>query len=189
MMSFFELLIISIALSMDAFAVSITEGLSLKKSPFKAGAFTAFVFSFFHVGMVSIGFGIGIQFAKLINTYDHWIAFFLLSLLGIKMIWEGAKADTSVSSVSQEKSVGRRRTLTLAFATSIDALAVGVSLAFLDVSMPLSLFVIGLVVFTISLVGFGIGVRIGNRFKSIAEVFGGCILLCIGSKILWEHLH
>lgn len=188
-MSLFELLIVSIALSMDAFAVSITEGLSLKRFSFKIGSFTAFVFSIFHVGMVSIGFGIGLQFSKWINAYDHWIAFVLLSLLGIKMIWEGAKTDASVSLEIEKKDRGTNRMLTLAFATSIDALAVGVSLAFLDVSMFLSLSLISFVVFTISLIGFWIGVRIGNRFESIAEVFGGCILLLIGSKILWEHLH
>lgn len=183
-MSFIELFIIAAALSMDAFAVSICKGLSMQKLSVKNAAIVGCYFGGFQALMPAIGFMLGYQFREVISALDHWFAFVLLSIIGIGMIRD-ARSDEEED---VDSSVGFKSMFPLAVATSIDALAVGVTFAFLRVQIVPAVASIGAITFALSFAGVKIGNVFGDRFEKKAEICGGVILILIGAKILLEHL-
>lgn len=183
-MSVIELLVLALGLSMDAFAVSICKGLSVPKLQAKHCLICGVYFGGFQALMPLIGWALGIRFQSMITNIDHWIAFVLLAVIGANMI----KESFSKEEECPDASFGFKTMLTLAVATSIDALAVGVTFAFLDVSIVPAVLLIGATTFVCSAVGVKIGNVFGNRFQSKAEFFGGLVLIAIGLKILIEHL-
>lgn len=184
-MNLFELFLLAIGLSMDAFAVSVCIGLTLKKIDIKNFIIVGLYFGGFQIGMPLIGYAITTLFAEKIIAYDHWIAFGLLCFLGVKTIVEGLKKEEQ-SKI--EVSLNPKKMIPLAVATSIDALAVGISFAFLDVDIIPAVLFIGITTFLISMAGVKIGNIFGTKFKSKAEIAGGVILILIGVKILFEHM-
>lgn len=182
-MGTWELFVIALGLSMDAFAVSIGKGLSVPDTKPKHTALVGLYFGGFQALMPLIGYFLGSQFGLLITGYDHWIAFALLVLIGAKMIKESGGDDQEL-----DDSFGYKAMLPLAVATSIDALAVGVSFAFLHVEIVQAVVFIGVVTLVMSGIGLKIGSVFGVRHKSRAELFGGLILIAMGTKILLEHL-
>ncbi len=182
-----ELLVIAFGLSMDAFAVAMGKGLCMRKIQYGYATVIALFFGGFQALMPAIGWLLGKQFAAQIIFLDHWVAFILLSLIGLKMIW-GAYRDKNKEEEACDLTVNYRELLVLAIATSIDALAAGVTFAFLDTSILLATGVIGVTTFVISFGGVIIGQMFGARFKTTAEYFGGGVLISIGLKILLEHL-
>lgn len=182
-MSVFELFMIAVGLAMDAFAVSVCKGLSLGNIRVKHMAIAGIWFGGFQALMPAIGYFLGSLFADKIIAFDHWVAFILLATIGISMIKESFNKDDEI-----DPCMGVRCMLLLAIATSIDALAVGVSLAFMKVSIGWSILVIGVVTFALSAVGIKIGSVFGAKYKSKAECAGGVVLILIGTKILLEHL-
>ena len=183
-MSIIELFILALGLSMDAFAVSICKGLSVPKLQAKHCLICGVYFGGFQALMPLLGWLLGIRFQSLIINIDHWIAFVLLAVIGANMI----KESFSKEEECPDASFGFKTMLTLAVATSIDALAVGVTFAFLDVSIVPAVLLIGATTFVCSAVGVKIGNVFGNRFQSKAEFLGGLVLIAIGLKILIEHL-
>ncbi len=183
-MSVIELLVLALGLSMDAFAVSICKGLSVPKLQAKHCLICGVYFGGFQALMPLIGWALGIRFQSMITNIDHWIAFVLLAVIGANMI----KESFSKEEECPDASFGFKTMLTLAVATSIDALAVGVTFAFLDVSIVPAVLLIGATTFVCSAVGVKIGNVFGNRFQSKAEFLGGLVLIAIGLKILIEHL-
>ena len=183
-MSFVELLLIAIGLSMDAFSVSICKGLTTKKFSWRMALVCGFWFGFFQALMPIIGYFLGAQFQEMIEAYDHWIAFGLLFLIGANMIREAVWGKEE----SQDGSLGFKTMLLLAIATSIDALAVGVSFACIRVKLWSSVIVIGLTTFAFSVLGVKIGNVFGSKYEKSAGIIGGIILILIGLKILLEHL-
>ncbi len=183
-MSIFELFVLAVGLAMDAFAVSICKGLSLgeinKKHMCIAGAW----FGGFQALMPLIGFFLGSFFADMITKLDHWIAFGLLVIIGGNMLLESFKKDEE----ELDNSMSAKTMLLLAIATSIDALAVGVTFAFMKVNIWIAVTFIGVITFICSGLGVKIGSVFGAKYKSKAECFGGIVLLLIGSKILLEGL-
>ncbi|MBU5333902.1 manganese efflux pump MntP family protein [Anaerocolumna aminovalerica] len=181
-MSLLELFLIAVAVSMDAFAVAICKGLSMQKVTLKKALTVGLYFGIFQAGMPLIGYFLGVQFRDIITSIDHWFAFFLLAFIGVNMIKESRANEGCPSG-----DLGFKNMVILAFSTSIDALAVGITLAFLKVDVIHSVTFIGTVTFILSMVG----VRIGNifrvKYKSKAELVGGIVLVCIGLKILLEH--
>ena len=184
-MQLWELFAIAVGLSMDAFAVSICKGLSMKKMSWKNALITGLYFGGFQGTMPLIGYFLGIQFQDKITSYDHWIAFVLLFLIGAHMIKE---SFDHADSCEINPSFGFRSMVLLAIATSIDALAVGVSFAFLQVSIVPAVSFIAVITFVFAVFGVKIGNVFGCRFKSKAELVGGIILILMGVKILLEHL-
>lgn len=183
-MSVIELLVLALGLSMDAFAVSICKGLSVPKLQAKHCLICGVYFGGFQALMPLIGWALGIRFQSMITNIDHWIAFMLLAVIGANMI----KESFSKEEECPDASFGFKTMLTLAVATSIDALAVGVTFAFLNVSIVPAVLLIGATTFVCSAVGVKIGNVFGNRFQSKAEFLGGLVLIAIGLKILIEHL-
>ncbi len=183
-MTFIELLLIAIGLSMDAFSVSICKGLTTKKFSWRMALVCGLWFGFFQALMPIIGYFLGAQFQEMIEAYDHWIAFGLLFLIGANMIREAVWGKEE----SQDGSLGFKTMLLLAIATSIDALAVGVSFACIRVKLWSSVIVIGLTTFAFSVLGVKIGNVFGSKYEKSAEIIGGIILILIGLKILLEHL-
>ena len=183
-MSFVELLLIAIGLSMDAFSVSICKGLTTKKFSWRMALVCGLWFGFFQALMPIIGYFLGSQFQEMIEAYDHWIAFGLLFLIGANMIREAVWGKEE----SQDGSLGFKTMLLLAIATSIDALAVGVSFACIRVKLWSSVIVIGLTTFAFSVLGVKIGNVFGSKYEKSAGIIGGIILILIGLKILLEHL-
>ena len=188
-MSIWELIITAIALSMDAFAVAICKGLSLDKVRPKHMAITGAWFGGFQGLMPLIGFLLGSLFAKQIEAFDHWIAFALLALIGANMIKEACEGD----SCPADSSFGFKTMLTMAVATSIDALAVGVSFAMVanadpNFSITAAVVSIGVITFCLSALGVKVGSIFGAKYKSKAELVGGIVLCLMGLKILLEHL-
>ena len=184
-MTFFELFLIGIGLSMDAFAVSICKGLSMQKIDKKYTLCIAFFFGGFQALMPLLGYTLGSRFSGYIERFDHWIAFVLLAFIGLNMIRE------SREEAEEEKpytGINFKELFILAVATSIDALAVGVTFAFLQVDIVPAIAIIGCTTFVISLAGVYVGNVFGARYKSRAELTGGVILVLIGLKILLEHL-
>ena len=180
-----EIIIIAIGLSMDAFAVSITLGLSVKKSKIKEAFIPGIYFGLFQALMPLIGYFVGINFASRIQSLDHWIAFVLLGLIGGKMI----KDSFSKEETKMNKNPFRFKTmLLLAVATSIDALAVGITFSFFKINIFRAIMIIGLITFCISVIGVKTGNIFGTKFKSKAEFIGGVVLVVLGFKILMEHL-
>ncbi len=189
-MDIFTLLAISVALSMDAFSISICKGLATKKFSFKTALSCGLWFGGFQALMPVIGYFLGIQFEHLIKTFDHWIAFGLLLIIGVNMIRE-AMSEEEEEQTTEECScscTGFKTMLMMAIATSIDALAVGVSFAVLSVDIWKSVAVIGVTTFLFSFVGVKIGNIFGSRYSKVAEITGGVILILLGVKILLEHL-
>ena len=179
-MSLIELFILAVGLSMDAFAVSICKGLSLRKIKAKHMCIAGLWFGGFQALMPLIGYFLGSFFSEMIEQYDHWVAFILLAIIGGNMIKESFGKDENVDSAMDFKSM-----LLLAIATSIDALAVGVTFAFLQVQIVPAVSFIG-VTFIFSAVGIKIGSLFGTKYRSKAELFGGIVLVLIGLKILLE---
>lgn len=182
-MSLTELFIIAVGLSMDAFAVSICKGLSVQKFKPKQSIIAGLYFGGFQAGMPLLGYFLGKGFQTFIESVDHWIAFVLLAAIGINMIIESRKAEDSMDSSFAFKAM-----LPLAIATSIDALAVGVTFAFLQVNIVPAVAFIGIITFVLSAIGIKIGNVFGEKYKSRAEIFGGVVLIVMGMKILIEHL-
>ena len=186
-MAFWELMAIAVGLSMDAFAVSLGKGLHMPRLNQKKLLVIALLFGLFQAGMPVIGWFLGSRFASYIENFDHWVAFGLLLIIGINMIRE-AILDKDQEPSEQDDSLEIRNLLLLSVATSIDALAVGISFGVLGADIVFSAAVIGLVTFLISACGVWIGHSFGVRFKSKAEIIGGVILILVGVKILLEHL-
>ena len=183
-MSIIEIIFIAVSLAMDAFAVSVCKGLAIKKLDYKKIITIALYFGVFQALMPVIGYLLGIKFQNVILNIDHWIAFILLSVIGINMILESLREESD----KINDSVDFKTMIILAIATSIDALAVGITFAFLQVDLIMSTFIIGIITFLISFIGVKIGNRFGNRYENKAELAGGIILILIGLKILLEHL-
>ena len=181
-MGFFELLLIAVGLSMDAFAVSICKGLSLQNLKKRHAALVGLYFGGFQFLMPVLGWALGYRFEHVIVSVDHWIAFGLLTVIGVSMIREARHAD------ELDDDLGFKTMLLLALATSIDALAVGVTFAFLQVRILPAASLIGVTTFLLSVAGVYIGHLFGLRYKAKAEIAGGVILIFIGVKILLEHL-
>lgn len=181
-----ELLLISIGLSMDAFAASLCNGLGMGRLSMRTTMINALFFGGSQAVMPLIGWLLGKQFEAYITGIDHWIAFGLLAFIGGKMIFETFKKDEG--SDESEAVLDLKRLSVLAIATSIDALAVGITFAFLRVSIVPSVLTIGLVTFAFTLIGVLIGHKFGARFKTKAEIAGGAVLILIGAKILLDHL-
>ncbi|MBE6756567.1 MAG: manganese efflux pump [Ruminococcaceae bacterium] len=187
-MSLSELFIIAVGLSMDAFAVAICKGLSVQKAKIKHMLITGLYFGLFQAGMPAIGYFVGKQFASYITRFDHWIAFVLLGLIGANMIRESLSKEEE-KCCNENSSFGFRAMFPMAIATSIDALAIGVSFALLpDVNIVPAVSFIGITTFIFSFAGVKIGNVFGAKFESKAEFVGGVILILMGLKILLEHL-
>ncbi|MCL2178716.1 MAG: manganese efflux pump MntP family protein [Proteobacteria bacterium] len=186
-MSLLEIILVAISLSMDAFAVSIMLGLSTKKLALKEILAPGLFFGFFQALMPLIGYFAGIYFVDKIQTIAHWLAFALLVLIGGKMIKESL-SKSNVEGEEDKNSFQFLRLLGLAIATSIDALAIGITFAFLKVNVALAATITGLITFAISTCGLKLGHIFGIKFKSKAEFIGGCVLIILGVKILTEHL-
>ena len=183
-MSLLELILLSIGLAMDAFAVSICKGLALRNARWKHAAVVGLWFGGFQALMPLIGYLLGSRFAEAITAFDHWIAFGLLLLIGAGMIRESFSKEEEKTG----DSLAFRTMLLLAVATSIDALAVGVTFAFLSVRIIPAICLIGCITFVLSALGVRLGAVFGMKYKSRAEIAGGIILILIGIKILLEHL-
>lgn len=183
-MGIIELIVLAVGLAMDAFAVSICKGLSVQKIQPRHLVTTGLYFGGFQALMPLIGYFLGVNFRSLIEQVDHWIAFVLLGLIGANMIREACSKNEEECA---DPSFGPRSMLPLAVATSIDALAVGVTLAFLKVNIWQAVGLIGSITFVLSGVGVWLGKQVGAKFKSKAELFGGIVLILIGLKILLEH--
>lgn len=191
-MGIIELVLIAIGLSMDAFAVSICKGLAMPKMSWKSAGIIGLYFGAFQALMPLIGYFLGISFQDKIMVIDHWIAFVLLAIIGINMIREALEKESDscdLTECEEEKCDLRVKTmLVLAVATSIDALAVGITFAFLQVNIVPAVTLIGVITLVCSIGGVKIGNVFGTRYKSRAELAGGIILILIGLKILLEHL-
>ena len=183
-MSLFSLFLIAVGLSMDAFAVSICKGLAMKKLSLQKACIVGLWFGSFQALMPGIGYLLGSQFEKYITAIDHWIAFVLLLLVGASMIREALSKEEETA----DDSLDVKTMFLLAVATSIDALAVGVTFAFLQVAILPAVSFIGITTFVLSCIGVKVGHVFGTKYKSKAELAGGIILILIGVKILLEHL-
>ena len=206
-MPLWELFLIGVGLAADAFAVAMCRGLEAKRFTWKNGLLTGLFFGLFQAAMPVIGYYLATLFADEISAFDHWIAFALLAFLGAKMIYEGAKEEHSkrrekkqnagstsdTAAAADEKKPEHvpfrmKELVVMSFATSIDALIVGVTFAFLDTNIWTSVSLIGAVTFALSLFGVFLGSKIGKKLGGKAEIVGGVILIAIGLKILLEHL-
>ena len=183
-MSLIELFLTAVGLSMDAFAVSVCKGLSMRKLNVRHAVIIGLYFGGFQALMPIMGYLMGISFQEALNAYDHWAAFILLAIIGGNMIREALNPEEE----NCGDSVAFREMLPLAIATSIDALAVGVTFAVLRVHILPAVSFIGVVTFCLSIVGVKVGNVFGVRYKSKAEIAGGAILIMIGAKILLESL-
>ena len=184
-MDLLTLLTLAVGLSMDAFAVSICKGLAMREKVFGKGMIIGLWFGGFQALMPTIGFFLGTQFKDQITSIDHWVAFVLLGLIGINMV----KESLSDEEENADASVAVPEMFMLAVATSIDALAVGITFAFLNVHIVSAASIIGVCTFLISFAGVKVGNIFGTKYKSKAELAGGVILILLGFKILFEHLH
>ena len=183
-MELFEIILIGIGLAMDAFAVSICKGLSMQKINLKNSIIIALYFGLFQAIMPALGFFLGSAFSTFVVQVDHWIAFILLAIIGGNMIKESKDDELE----KKNDKVDFKTMSILALATSIDAFAIGVTFAFFEVNLIISITIIGLITFILSFLGVIIGNRFGDKFQNKAELVGGIILIIIGLKILLEHL-
>lgn len=183
-MSLFELFLVAAGLSMDAFAVAICKGLSMSSMSWKKAVIIGLYFGAFQAMMPLFGYFIGAHFQYAILSYDHWIAFILLGMIGFNMIRESLSKDEE----GCDDDVSPGSMIVLAIATSIDALAVGVTLAFLRIRITPAVSFIGVITFLLSIAGVKAGNVFGIKYKSKAEFFGGCMLILIGLEILFDHL-
>jgi len=182
-----ELLLLAAGLAMDAFAVSLCKGLRMRRINWAQGTLIAFSFGVFQAGMPLIGWSLGHQFERFIAPVDHWIAFILLGVIGAKMLYDSITEDPTCPVETVER-LNLKELLLLSIATSIDALVVGITLAFLNTNIILSISLIGIVTFILSLLAVIIGNHFGNRLQSKAGILGGIVLILIGGKILFSHL-
>lgn len=188
-MRIWELLLLAAGLAMDAFAVSLCQGLSLKRLRYSQAAIIALCFGFFQAFMPVLGWLLGTQFEEYIVQYDHWIAFALLSFIGGKMLFDAFKPQShDDEQTALHEKLKASELLLLSVATSIDALAVGVTFAFLQTDIVSAAGIIGIITFAICFVGVLIGHKFGAKFQNKAEIAGGVVLILIGIKILLEHL-
>ncbi len=178
-----DLFLIAVGLAMDAFAVAICKGLSVKKVTIKHGLIVGLYFGGFQGLMPLLGYLLGSSFAEYIEAFDHWIAFVLLGIIGINMIRESREKEEEMNA-----SFGFKAMLPMAVATSIDALAVGVSFALRRVQIGWAVLFIGVITFILSAIGVKIGNHFGAKYKSKAELFGGIVLILLGTKMLLEDL-
>lgn len=183
-MSIITLFTLAVGLAMDAFAVSVCKGLAMRKINIRKTFLVGLWFGGFQALMPLVGYFLGIQFKEKITAIDHWIAFLLLAIIGINMIKEALSDEEESTSASLEV----KEMFVLAVATSIDALAVGITFAFLEVNIVEAVTVIGVVTFVLSAIGVKVGNIFGTRYKSKAEIAGGVILILLGVKILLEHM-
>lgn len=186
-----EIFVIGLGLSMDAFAVSICKGLSMPRMSWKNALVAGAYFGGFQAGMPLLGYLLGSRFQHLITSVDHWIAFGLLVMIGGNMVREALQSGNSCDlggNGGADGSFAPRVMLPLALSTSVDALAVGITLAFLQVDILAAVLLIGLTTFAVSMSGIKIGHAFGARFKARAELLGGAALILMGIKILAEHL-
>ena len=181
-MTITEILLTSIALAMDAFAVSICKGLSTKQKNHRRSLKIAIYFGLFQMIMPILGYLIGNSFKDFITMIDHYVVFVILGLIGFNMI-------TDNNDNTYDEKTDFKTMIILAIATSIDAFSVGITLAFLNVNLFLSIFVIGLITFIICFIGVELGSLLGNKYQKRSAIFGGIILILIGLKILLEHLN
>ena len=186
-MSIYEIILIAIALAMDAFAVSICKGLCMRKINYMHTAIIAMFMGVFQALMPAIGWVLGKGFENYISDYDHWIAFVLLAFIGGKMIYESLP-DNEETECSVHGILDIKELFLLAIATSIDAMATGVTFAVLEVKIIVPALIIGVITYIICFMGVMIGNRFGTKYKSKAEIAGGIVLVLFGLKILLEHL-
>ncbi|WP_062521796.1 manganese efflux pump MntP [Demequina silvatica] len=186
-MTTLTMLALAVGVSADAFAVALGKGLQLRAHVVRGALILGLAFGFAQAVMPVIGWALGSAFADAIAAYDHWVAFGLLALVGGKMLWEALTPDDP-EAPEPEDAFSAHEVVVLAVATSIDALAVGVSFAFIDVSLWIAVLAIGVVTFALSFVAVLVGHRIGTRFRRPAEILGGVVLIVIGVQILIEHL-
>ena len=186
MMSILELLLIAVGLSMDAFSVSVCKGLTSKRFSWRMALICGLWFGGFQVLMPIFGYFLGAQFQEMIEAFDHWIAFGLLFLIGANMIREAVWGEKEEGKSSG--SLDFKTMFLLAIATSIDALAVGISFACIQVQLWSSMVIIGITTFLFSVLGVKIGNVFGSKYEKSAGIIGGIILILIGLKILLEHL-
>ncbi len=182
-MSLVELFILAVGLSMDAMAISICKGLSVSALEKRHAVTVGLYFGGAQALMPLLGYWLGVNFQTFVESVDHWIAFVLLGLIGLNMIKESREADEALNSDFSPKAM-----LPLAVATSIDALAVGITFAFLKVEIVPAVSFIGVTTFALSAVGLVIGNKLGAGSRAKAELVGGIVLICMGTKILLEHL-
>lgn len=186
-MGFIELFLIAVGLSMDAFAVSICKGLGMRKVNYCHAIIISLFFGGFQALMPLIGWSLGMQFQQYITSIDHWIAFILLVGIGAKMIWDAFHEEDEACQC-EESRLRIKQLFLLAIATSIDALAVGITFAFLQVDIVISVIVIGFITFCLSFIGVVVGNKFGNKYEKRAMLVGGVVLVLIGIKVLLEHL-
>ena len=184
-MSIIEIVLIGVGLAMDAFAVSICKGLAMRKMNYRQAIIIAGFFGVFQALMPALGYLLGTTFANKIAVIDHWIAFILLGAIGLNMIKESFEKDEAHI---EDEGLKFGNLIMLAIATSIDALAVGITFAFFDVSLLTSISIIGIITFVICIIGVKVGNVFGEKYKNKAEFTGGLILILMGTKILIEHL-
>lgn len=189
-MGIVELFMIGVGLSMDAFAVAICKGLGMSRINWRHAAVIALFFGGFQALMPLVGWALGTQFADLITPVDHWIAFALLAIIGGKMLYEALRGDDdeAAGASAEGERLDVKELVMLAVATSIDALAVGITFAFLGVNIVEACALIGVTTFVLSFVGVAVGNQFGARFEKPATIVGGIVLILIGVKILLEHL-
>lgn len=185
---FIELVLIGVGLSMDAFAVSICKGLAMRKVNKKQAVVIGLFFGGFQALMPFLGWLLGSQFERYITSIDHWIAFILLGVIGGKMMMEAVKKEETEEIKQMDPPLDLKEMFLLAVATSIDALAVGITFAFLQYPIVEAISAIGVTTFAISIGGVYVGNFFGNKYKSKAEFVGGLILVLIGLRILLTHL-
>lgn len=184
-MEIWELILIAIGLSMDAFAVSVCKGLSMKKINYTYTAIIALFFGVFQALMTFVGWLLGSQFESYIVDFDHWIAFVLLGIIGVKMILESFKKNDNEC---EEADIKIKELFVLSIATSIDALAIGITFSFLNTNIALSTILIGGITLFLCAIGVILGNKFGAKHKGKAELAGGVVLILIGLKILLEHI-
>ncbi len=187
-MNLLELLLTAIGLAMDAFAVSICKGLGMHRMNYKQALVIGLYFGVFQALMPLLGWLLGTSFSRYIRAFDHWIAFVLLAFIGGKMLWDAFHESGEEKTEAIDGKLNHKELFMLAIATSIDALAVGIAFACLEVSIWSSITIIGVVTLVISFLGVCIGHRFGNRFEKQATIVGGLVLVAIGVKILLQHL-
>lgn len=188
-MGIIELFLVGIGLSMDAFAVSLCKGLGMKRLDMRQAVIIGVFFGGFQALMPVAGWALGKQFESYITSVDHWIAFALLAFIGGKMIYDAFRGE-GYDELAQESAarIDYKELVMLAIATSIDALAVGITFAFLQVNIIVAISIIGITTFVLSVAGVAIGHQFGSRFEKPATIVGGAVLILLGVRILLEHL-
>ena len=181
-----EIFLIGIGLAMDAFAVAVCKGLSMQKMNWKKAIIISTYFAAFQMGMPIIGYFLGVKFQYAVNSIGHWIASILLVIIGSNMIKESLNKNYDKNDNNDK--VDFKTMSVLAIATSIDALAIGITFAFLKINIIFAINIIGSITFILSLIGVKIGHIFGDMYKNKAQCFGGMVLIFLGIKILIEHL-